>query len=66
MNQIIIDVNDLYHPPKVVLRENGNIILEMPADELISRVKLWIQQENERRSMEEIITKAKRRVGLGP
>lgn len=66
MNEIIIDVDSAYLPMKVVLRENGKTILDMPADELLSKVKLWIAKDKEDQARADYIEKTRTRVGLWP
>ena len=50
MNTIQIDLEKGYHPPKVIIRENGNTIIDMPGDELVSALKAWIKHQDECKS----------------
>jgi hypothetical protein len=42
MHAIEIDIDTLtgYHPPKVVVSRNGNVLVDMPGDEFIS----WLER----------------------
>jgi hypothetical protein len=42
VNQIVIDLDTAagFHPPKIVIRENGKTLLDMPGDELAGWIRL--------------------------
>ena len=51
MNKIIINVEtkpssaEFLHPPQVVIQENNITVVDMPADEFVSMLKLWIAHQ---------------------
>lgn len=51
MNKITINVEtkpssvEFLHPPKVVIQENNKTLIDMPADEFVSALKLWIAHQ---------------------
>lgn len=48
MNEIKLNIDTLhgFHPPKVVIQENGKTLIDMPGDELIGLLKLWMRQHD--------------------
>lgn len=55
MNEIRIDVDTLsgYHPPKVVIARNGNVLVNMPADEFVGWLEMLMRHQVECRGHEE-------------
>lgn len=42
--KVNVDTKNGFHPPKIVIQENGKTILDMPADEFIAWVKAGLGQ----------------------
>lgn len=53
MNEITLNIDTKrgFHPVKVVIQENGKTLIDLPGDELVAMLRLWL---NERSAMHKL------------
>lgn len=48
MNEIKLNIDTKrgFHPVKVVIQENGKTLIDLPGDELVAALRLWLKERS--------------------